>query len=96
MFLVITYDVATHDKAGRRRLAKIARACEDYGLRVQKSVFEFKLDRKTCAELRNRLLRILKLEQDSLRIYVLDEVDQERIEHYGIGEPLDLEAPLIL
>lgn len=40
MLILVTYDVSTVEKAGVRRLRRVARACEDYGTRVQKSVFD--------------------------------------------------------
>ncbi|MDR1498624.1 MAG: CRISPR-associated endonuclease Cas2, partial [Puniceicoccales bacterium] len=44
MFLLITYDVSTTDeRAGARRLRRVAKACTSYGTRVQKSVFEMQL-----------------------------------------------------
>ena len=42
--VLITYDVATGTPEGRRRLRAVARACEDWGQRVQHSVFECELD----------------------------------------------------
>ena len=96
MFVLVTYDVSTVEAAGQRRLRRVARACEDYGVRVQKSVFECQVGRKEWAELRDRLLREIKVEADSLRFYFLDEGAVQRIEHHGAGEPIDLTEPLIL
>ena len=56
MFVLVTYDVSTVDKAGARRLRRVAQACEDYGQRVQKSVFECKVDQRTWVMLKSRLL----------------------------------------
>jgi CRISPR-associated protein Cas2 len=94
MFVLVTYDVATGDKAGARRLRRVAQACKDYGQRVQNSVFECKLEAKHWVLLRERLLREIKQEEDSLRFYFLDA--DIVIEHHGIKKPLDLEEPLIL
>ncbi len=96
MLILITYDVATVDKAGQRRLRRVAGACEDYGVRVQKSVFECQVGQKEWAILRDRLLREIKAEADSLRFYYLDETAVRRIEHHGAGRPLDLNEPLIV
>ena len=93
MFVLITYDVSTIDKAGSRRLRRVAQACEDYGQRVQKSVFEVKLNQKSWVLLRSRLLREIDEHQDSLRFYFL-EGDTPR-EHFGINKPRDLEEPLV-
>ena len=96
MFILIAYDVSTTDKAGQKRLRRVARACEDYGVRVQMSVFECQLGKTQWAALRNRLLKEIDPKQDSLRIYHLDEDARDKTEHHGLKEPLDLNAPLIL
>ena len=94
MFVLITYDVATTDKAGTRRLRRVAQVCKDFGQRVQNSVFECKVDAKSWVLFRTRLLKEIKEEEDSLRIYFL-ETDTE-IEHFGTKGPVDFEAPLII
>lgn len=94
MYVLVTYDVSTIDKRGPRRLRRIARACEDYGVRVQNSVFECKLDRKHWVRLKARLLDEMDVEKDSIRFYFLDKDIQT--EHYGTKEPIDLEEPLVI
>ena len=96
MFILIAYDVSTTDKAGQKRLRRVARACEDYGVRVQMSVFECQLGKTQWAALRNRLLKEIDPKQDSLRFYHLDEDAKDKAEHHGLKEPPDLNAPLIL
>lgn len=96
MLILITYDVSTVEKAGQRRLRRVAQACEDYGTRVQKSVFECQVGQKEWVQLRHRLLQEIKLDQDSLRFYFLDEKAAQRTEHHGTAQPLDLNEPLIL
>lgn len=96
MFVLIAYDVSTVDRAGQKRLRRVARACEDYGVRVQKSLFECRIGKTEWAVLRNRLLEEIDPEQDSLRIYHLDEDTNNKTEHHGRKKPVDLAAPLIL
>jgi CRISPR-associated protein Cas2 len=84
------------EKAGQRRLRRVAQACKDYGVRVQKSVFECQVGQTEWASLRDRLLREIKPEEDSLRFYYLDEKAVQRTEHHGVGKPLDLNEPLIV
>ena len=96
MLILITYDVSTVEKPGLRRLRRVAQTCEDYGTRVQKSVFECQVGQKEWVLLRERLLREIKADEDSLRFYFLDEKAVQRIEHHGVGKPLDLSEPLIL
>ena len=94
MFVLVTYDVATVDKAGMRRLRRVAQACKDYGQRVQNSVFECKLGSQHWVLLRDRLLKEINEKEDSLRFYFLDA--DVVAEHHGTKKPIDLEAPLIL
>jgi CRISPR-associated protein Cas2 len=96
MLILVTYDVSTVEKAGQRRLRRVAQACEDYGVRVQKSVFECQVGQMEWVSLRDRLLREIKDDEDSLRFYFLDEKAVQRIEHHGVAKPLDLSAPLVL
>jgi CRISPR-associated protein Cas2 len=96
MLILVTYDVSTAEKPGVRRLRRVARACENYGVRVQKSVFECQVGQTEWVQLRARLLREINLEQDSLRFYHLDEAAKQRIEHHGNQKPIDLTEPLVL
>ena len=96
MMILVTYDVSTVQKAGQRRLRRVAQACEDYGVRVQKSVFECQVGQTEWVSLRDRLLREIKADEDSLRFYFLDEKAVQRIEHHGVDKPLDLTEPLVL
>jgi len=95
MLVVVTYDVSTVEAAGRRRLSRVARACKDYGQRVQKSVFECRVGETEWARLRDRLLREYRADEDSLRFYFLDEAAARRTQHHGVGKPVDLTKPLI-
>jgi len=96
MLILITYDVSTVEKPGRRRLRRVAQACEDYGTRVQKSVFECQVGQTEWVQLRDRLLREIKTGEDSLRFYFLDETAKVKTEHHGVSKPMDLTEPLIL
>jgi CRISPR-associated protein Cas2 len=96
MRVLVTYDVSTVEAAGRRRLRRVAQACEDYGVRVQKSVFECQVGEAEWARLRDRLLSESNSTEDSLRFYFLDETAVQRTEHHGVAKPVDLTEPLIL
>ena len=69
MLVLSTYDVATLAVADRRRLRKVALICQDYGQRVQKSVFECQVGRKEWVTLKDRLLSVYDDAKDSLRFY---------------------------
>ena len=96
MLYLIAYDVATTTPEGRRRLRKVARACKDYGQRVQKSIFECLVEPQQWLLLQSSLIEIIDPNEDSLRIYPLDENVRRRIEHIGKNEPIDFEGPLIV
>jgi CRISPR-associated protein Cas2 len=94
--ILVSYDVATTTKEGRRRLRKVAQACEDYGQRVQYSVFECKLQASDWVKLRARLLALIENDEDSMRFYFLDQDAAEKTEHHGVREPVDFEGTLIV
>lgn len=96
MLVLICYDVGTTDADGPRRLRRLAQACKDYGMRVQYSVFECRLEPAQWVYLRRRLLREFNAEYDSLLFYFLSEDAVARTEHHGTKQPLDVTAPLIL
>ena len=96
MLVVVSYDVSTREVAGQRRLRRIAKACEDYGQRVQYSVFECVVDPEQWTRLRLRLLDEIDQDEDSVRFYFLGSNYGRRIERHGREGPPDLEAPLIV
>lgn len=96
MLLLITYDVSTETSAGRRRLRRVARVCLDYGQRVQKSVFECKVDDVARVRLEQRLLEEIDQSDDSLRIYQLHEPVERYIKEYGKFRSTDFDSPLIV
>ena len=96
MLMLITYDVATGDAAGRRRLRRVARLCKDFGQRVQYSVFECQVDPAQWAMLRARLKEEIDTELDSLRFYRLGANWRSRIEHIGAKPSYDPAGPLLV
>ena len=96
MFVLVTYDVATTTKEGRRRLRKVAKASGDFGQRVQNSVFECVVDPTQWARLRLQLLDLYDPTEDSLRFYFLGSTWRHKVEHHGTKAAVDLEGPLIV
>jgi CRISPR-associated protein Cas2 len=96
MLMLVTYDVSTDSTAGRRRLRRVARACLDYGQRVQNSVFECEVDPAQWAMLRARLVSEIEPGEDSLRFYRLGADGRRRVEHVGAKPVLNLEGPLVM
>lgn len=96
MFVLVSYDVAVSDEGGARRLRRVAKACQDWGQRVQFSVFECIVDPAQWVVLRNRLISEMNLEKDSMRFYFLGSNWKRRVEHIGLQKSLDQEGPLIV
>ncbi|WP_440898010.1 CRISPR-associated endonuclease Cas2 [Amphibacillus sp. Q70] len=95
MLIVVTYDVSTSSSGGERRLRKVAKICQNYGQRVQNSVFECIIDSTQFIEFKNKLLSQIDLKKDSIRFYRLGNNHKSKVEHFGVKEVLDLEEPLI-
>lgn len=96
MMVLITYDVNTETPAGQKRLRKVAKACQDYGQRVQNSVFECLLDPARCRCLQAKLLSLINEETDSLRFYYLGNKYESKIEHFGANSTYMPEDPMII
>ncbi len=96
MMVLVSYDVSTEDDQGARRLRRVAKACKDYGQRVQYSVFECIVDPAQWAKFKRRLMDEIDPEKDSLRFYFLGSNWERRIEHIGAKESLDQEGPLVI
>lgn len=96
MMILVSYDVCTTSAGGEKRLRRIHKACQDFGQRVQFSVFEIDVDPGRWTMLRQRLIDLIDPEIDSLRFYYLGSNWKGRVEHVGAKPSLDLEGPLIL
>lgn len=94
MMVVVSYDVAK-DNNGARRLRRVAKLCENYGQRVQYSVFECLVQPEQWTALKHRLRVLIDEELDSLRFYLLGAKWRRRIEHIGAKKTLDPEGPMI-
>jgi CRISPR-associated protein Cas2 len=96
VLVLISYDVQVTSPGGARRLRRIARACQDFGQRVQFSVFEVELAPDQWVLLRARLVAEMDATRDSLRFYFLGKEGRRRIEHVGSRPSVDFGAPLIV
>lgn len=95
MLVLISYDVAIVNN-GQKRLRRVAKACQNYGQRVQYSIFECVIDPAQWTVLRQKLIDEIEPELDSLRFYFLGSNWRRRVEHIGAKKSIDMEAPLIL
>lgn len=96
MMVLISYDVSTMDSAGKSRLRKVAKECQNHAQRVQNSVFEANLDYSAFLKLKERLINLIDKETDSLRFYYLGNNWNRRIEHIGAKETYDSEGVIII
>ncbi len=97
MMVLVSYDVSTVDKQGQARLRRVAKACQDFGQRVQNWVFECEVDPAQWVTLKARLEEIADPKQDSLRYYHLGSNWQRRVEHFGAKPTWDLRRdPLVI
>ena len=96
MMVLVSYDVMVTSEGGKRRLRKVAKACTNYGQRVQFSVFECVVDPAQWVKLKNTLEGIIDMETDSVRYYYLGSNWKPKVEHVGAKPALDLDEPLIV
>ena len=96
MLILVTYDVSTETSEGRRRLRRVAKVCLNYGQRVQKSVFECKVDLAQMEALELELLDEINAKEDNLRLYRLHEPLDKNVKEYGKFRATDFEGPLMV
>ena len=96
MMVLVSYDVNTQNAEGRRRLRHVAKICQNFGQRVQFSVFECLVDPAKWASMRQKLIDEISTEKDSLRFYFLGANWKRRVEHIGTKETYDPEGVLVL
>ena len=96
MLILVTYDVSTETRAGRKRLRRVAKVCQSYGQRVQKSVFECQVDLAQYEELERSLVAEINEEEDNLRLYRLTEPVDQRVKEFGKFRAIDFEGPLVI
>ena len=95
MLIIVSYDVSTETRAGRKRLRRIAKICESIGQRVQKSVFECQVDEMQFEDLERRLLAEFDENEDNLRFYRITEPARRRVKEHGKFRAKDFNAPLV-
>ncbi len=95
MEILVVYDIATDDARGRRRLRRVAQACQAYGQRVQKSVFECVLSGADLERLTARLRAEIDEDTDSVRIYRLQEPLSKHVRKFGARPSFDQRDPLV-
>lgn len=95
MLVIVCYDVKTDTSEGRRRLRRVAKVCEATGQRVQKSVFECKVDLMRMEELERKLLAEINPSEDSLRLYRLADTRGCEVREHGSFRATNFDGPLV-
>lgn len=96
MYILVTYDVDTTSREGARRLRSVAKACLDYGQRVQNSVFECEVTDAQYCLLKERIKNIIDTSLDSIRFYILSKNENRRVEVMGIETAYKVNDALII
>jgi CRISPR-associated protein Cas2 len=96
MLVLVSYDVNTEDMEGTKRLRRVAKVCQNFGQRVQYSVFECLIDPAEWIALRHKLVQEIAHDRDSIRFYFLGANWKRRVEHIGIDTSYDPEGPLVV
>ena len=96
MMVLLTYDVDFSQPKGAKRLRKVAKICEKYGVRVQNSVFEMIVDPAQLAQVRIAVRKAIDEELDSIRMYHLGSKWDNKIETIGAKKGFSQDEPLIL
>lgn len=96
MLVLVTYDVNVESQDGKKRLRKVAKICQNFGIRVQNSVFECVVDSVKLQELKNRISSVIDIKRDSIRYYNLGNGGRHRVSHVGAKPALDVEDVLIV
>jgi len=95
MLVLVTYDVQSMTDSGKKRLRKVAKKCEEYGVRVQNSVFECVVDSTQLRQLEIALEEIIDPDVDSLRYYRLGNNYRTKVRHIGAKPAIQVEDTLI-
>lgn len=96
MYVIIGYDVSTTTVDGKKRLRKVSKACQNYGQRVQNSLFECCIDYGTFLKLKSELENIIDKNKDSLRYYYLGNKWEKKVEHVGVKPSYNPQGTLII
>jgi CRISPR-associated protein Cas2 len=96
MLVLVCYDVNTEAREGRRRLRRVAKLCEGIGQRVQKSVFECRIDLAQFETLERNLVAEIKQDEDNLRFYRLAEGKGCEVREHGVFRAINFDEPLVI
>lgn len=84
MNMIVAYDIADP-----RRLTKVAKIIKDYGIRVQKSIFEVDIDGRRFNEMKGRVEDLIEASEDGVKYFPLCEKCAGTVEIIGQGVYID-------
>jgi CRISPR-associated protein Cas2 len=96
MLVLVTYDVETVSPQGQHRLQQVAKVCQNYGQRVQNSVFECVVDYSQYTKLKLELKGIMDESHDTIRLYNLGNNYSAKVETLGIKHGINVEEELVI
>ena len=96
MMVIVSYDISLKDKKGQERLRKISKECLNHGQRVQNSVYECSIDYGKFLTFRDKLLKLMDKDLDSIRFYLLGNNWHGKIEHHGVKTVNDPDGLLLI
>ena len=96
MLILFTYDVGLNFDDGAKRLRKVSKICENYGIRVQNSVFECVVDNLQFEMLKSDIDKVIDKERDSVRYYNLGNSGRKKVIHIGNKHSIDVEDVIII
>lgn len=96
MLMLITYDVNIASETGKKRLRNVAKVCVDYGQRVQNSVFECNITPEQLILIKEKLKKIIDMDNDSIRFYNLGKNYKNKIETLGKNNTYDAQEDVFI
>lgn len=96
MNILVTYDVDMTTSDGQRRLRKVAKECQNYGKRVQNSVFECQITEAQYVIFRESLEKLMNRKKDSIRIYNLGKNISQNVTLLGKETTYDINSTLMI
>lgn len=95
MIILCVYDISTENK-GEARLRKVAKYCENVGIRIQNSVFEINCTPAEYTKIKYELSFLIDYDYDAVRFYNFGKDISNKIEIIGLEPKLDINKDFII
>ncbi len=96
MMIIVSYDVDFSNSEGAKRLRRVSKICQRYGVRVQNSVFEALVDTVQLSELKTAIADVIDFDADTIRFYNLGSKWENKISTMGNDKGFKQDGTLIL